>query len=228
MTPQHYVELIEACLQPLADPTRAAAMRAYLRDRYPFLGIAAPVRRHAVKSLPRPAADGAALLDIARLLWNKPEREYRYTAVDLLARHAKLLEVADLPALQALALREPWWETVDSLSGVISSILHEARRKGEDGQPLMDDWLAHPVFWIRRIAMLHQLGWRLDSDAARLFTYAATLAPEAEFFIRKAIGWALRDYARWNPAAVGEFVRNNRATLSALTIREATKHLPLP
>lgn len=224
--PAHYVELIEQRLRPLADPARAEAMRAYLRDQFPFLGIAAPVRRQAVKTLPRLIGRGD-LLVLAGLLWDKAEREYRYTAIDLLARHAKLLGVADLPTLQALAQRDPWWETVDGLSGVVSRVLHEARRHGEDRQPLMDDWLAHPLFWIRRIAMLHQLGWRLDTDSTRLFAYAAQLAAEPEFFIRKAIGWALRDYARWNPEAVGEFVRDNRATLSALTFREATKHLPL-
>ncbi len=227
MTPQHYVELVESRLQPLADPARATPMRAYLRDQFPFLGVNTPARRHAVKTLPRLAADGAALLDIANLLWNKAEREYRYTAIDLLARHAKLLEVTDLPALQALALREPWWETVDGLSGVVSRVVHEARRNGEDAQPLMDDWLTHPVFWIRRIAMLHQLGWRLDTDQTRLFAYASRLAAEQEFFIRKAIGWALRDYARWNPEGVAAFLSANRATLSPLSVREAGKHLSI-
>lgn len=221
MTPQHYVELVENCLEPLADPARAAPMRAYLRDQFPFLGIATPARRQAVKTLPRLAASGESLLEIANLLWNKAEREYRYTAIDLLARHAKLLELADLPALQALALREPWWETVDGLSGVVARVVHRAR----EGQPLMDEWLTHPVFWIRRIAMLHQLGWRLDTDQTRLFAYARQLAPESEFFIRKAIGWALRDYARWNPAAVTTFVGDNRVSLSALSVREAMKHL---
>jgi 3-methyladenine DNA glycosylase AlkD len=76
--------------------------------------------------------------------------------------------------------------------------------------------------------MLHQLGWRLDTDTTRLFGYAAQLADEKEFFIRKAIGWALRDYARWNPQAVTKFLVEHRASLSGLTVREAAKHLTLP
>jgi 3-methyladenine DNA glycosylase AlkD len=76
--------------------------------------------------------------------------------------------------------------------------------------------------------MLHQLGWRLDTDTTRLFGYATQLADEKEFFIRKAIGWALRDYARWNPQAVTDFLVEHRARLSGLTVREAAKHLTLP
>jgi 3-methyladenine DNA glycosylase AlkD len=92
----------------------------------------------------------------------------------------------------------------------------------------MDTWLLHPSYWVRRSAMLHQLGWRLDTDATRLFGYADALAHENEFFIRKAMGWALRDYARWNPRAVTEFLVQRRNVLSGLTVREAAKHLSLP
>jgi 3-methyladenine DNA glycosylase AlkD len=90
----------------------------------------------------------------------------------------------------------------------------------------MDAALEHADFWLRRIAMLHQLGWRADTDVERLFGYARQLAPEAEFFIRKAIGWALRDYARHDPAAVGDFLARHAGVLSPLTRREAGKHLP--
>jgi 3-methyladenine DNA glycosylase AlkD len=89
----------------------------------------------------------------------------------------------------------------------------------------MDAALHDESFWIRRIAMTHQLGWRLETDEARLFGYALRLAPEREFFIRKAVGWALRDYAKWAPQAVGGFVAAHRERLSPLTLREATKHL---
>ena len=73
--------------------------------------------------------------------------------------------------------------------------------------------------------MIHQLGWRLDTDTDRLFGYAETLAPESDFFIRKAIGWALRDYARWNPQAVREFVATMGSRLSPLSAREATRRI---
>ena len=232
MTPQAFVPAVVVAFAPLADAERAQAMKAYLLNQFEFVGLPAPVRRQAVRGLGKVVWTREALLHAAAQLWQKPEREYRYTAVDLLRQHSRLLQVADLHALRALLLREPWWETVDGLSAVISDVLHRAScTEGQaDGHAaaIMDEWVSHPDFWVRRAAMLHQLGWRLDTREQRLFGYALQLAPEKEFFIRKAIGWALRDYARWNPQAVTDFVLQHRQQLSPLTVREAAKHLQLP
>lgn len=220
--PVDWVATVEARLRPLADAGRAVAMRAYLLDQFDFLGLPAPVRRQAVADLLRQCeAGGEALLEIAHQLWARPEREFRYTAIDLLRRHHRRLDASHLPALQALLLRQPWWETVDGLAAVIGALLHRQLA----AQTVIDDWLHHPDFWVRRVAMTHQLGWRLDTDAQRLFRYALQLAPETEFFIRKAIGWALRDYARWQPEAVRHFLHQHGAELAALSRREAGKHL---
>ena len=89
----------------------------------------------------------------------------------------------------------------------------------------MDKALQSSNLWLRRVAILHQLGWREQTDSERLFEYALACAHEKEFFIRKVIGWALRDYARHDPKAVGAFLRLNRDKLSPLTLREAAKHL---
>lgn len=89
----------------------------------------------------------------------------------------------------------------------------------------MDEALHAPWFWTRRIALLHQLGWRLETDVDRLFRYAEALAPEKKFFVRKALGWALRDCACGNPQAVRGFVAEQRPRLSALSVGEALKHL---
>ena len=229
MTPQQFVLAVQHALTPLVDASRAAQMKAYLLDQFEFLGLQAPVRRAAVKDLGNVTWQSVDdLLVAVELLWQKPQREYRYTAVDLLRKHSAMLCVSDLPALQALLLRDPWWETVDGLSAVIAEVMHAAVRQQPSAAQAMDAWLKHPSFWVRRSGMLHQLGWRLDTDTTRLFGYAQQLAHEKEFFIRKAIGWALRDYARWNPQAVTEFLVQHRARLSGLTVREAAKHLTLP
>jgi 3-methyladenine DNA glycosylase AlkD len=229
MTPKQFVRAVDDALMRLADAARAEAMKAYLLNQFECLGIPAPVRRQAVKSIGNLVWQSPAdLLAAAELLWQKPQREYRYTAVDLLRKHSALLRVSDLPALQALLLRESWWETVDGLSAVIAEVLHAAAQQQSNAAAAMDVWLKHPSFWVRRSAMLHQLGWRLDTDTTRLFDYAQQLADEKEFFIRKAIGWALRDYARWNPQAVTDFLVQHRTNLSGLTVREAAKHLNLP
>jgi 3-methyladenine DNA glycosylase AlkD len=229
MTPKQFANAVEHALIPLADEAKAEGMKAYLLSQFEFLGLAAPVRRAAVKAIGKVKWQSAAdLFAAAELLWQKPEREYRYTAIDLLRQHSGQLSVNDLPALQALLLRESWWETVDGLSAVIADVMHAAVQQQPNAAFAMDVWLKHPSHWVRRSAMLHQLGWRLDTDTTRLFGYATQLADEKEFFIRKAIGWALRDYARWNPQAVTEFLVQHREHLSGLTVREAAKHLALP
>ena len=108
---------------------------------------------------------------------------------------------------------------------VIGDIVLNEKNKGVPSQNVMDAWLMDSDFWVRRAAMIHQLGWRLHTDTQRLSHYALTLSSESEFFIRKAIGWACRDYAKWNPAFVRGLMTRHAATFSKLTVREATKHL---
>jgi 3-methyladenine DNA glycosylase AlkD len=201
-------------------------MSAYLLGQFPFLGLAAPVRRAAVKPLGIASfSNEAELLEAARLLWRKPEREFRYTAVDLLRQQHRVLTLSALPQVQQLMLDAPWWETVDGLSAVVGQVLQRARGPAQNPQTTMDEWINHPSLWVRRSAMIHQLGWRLDTDQERLQAYALQLADEKEFFIRKAIGWALWDYARWNPDWVRSFLAGHSERLSGLTLREAGKHL---
>jgi 3-methyladenine DNA glycosylase AlkD len=217
---------IDTALRPLADPVQAVPMRAYMLDQFAFLGIRATPRRQALRGLPRLNTWMAAdLLSLAEALWDLPEREFQYVAVDLLAKHHWQLEQASLPRLFQLVQRQAWWDTVDGLAGVVGDILLRARTRQADAQRQMDAWLGHSSLWVRRVAMLHQLGWKAQADQARLFRYALALAPETEFFIRKAIGWALRDHARTQPEAVRAFLAEHAHALPGLTRREAGKHL---
>lgn len=216
--------VVVARLRALADPVRAAAMKAYMRGQFEFLGIPTPLRRSSSAPLLRAPLDAATLLATARSLWNEEEREFQYLAADLLARQWKKLDPALIPELLRLARRKSWWDTVDTLAGVVGDLLRTAP---PEAHSQMDAALRHPDKWTRRIAMLHQLGWRGDTDTGRLFGYALELAPEEDFFIRKAIGWALRDYARHDPAAVVAFLRGPGRGLSALSRREAAKHLEI-
>ncbi|MCG2584697.1 DNA alkylation repair protein [Massilia sp. TS11] len=216
---------ILAALQPLADPERAAPMRAYMKGKFPFFGIPTPARRAALAPILKRAdvraLDAAALLALARRLWERPERECQYAAIDLLARHWKRLGVASIPAVLELSQQRAWWDSVDGLAGVVNDILHAER----SGQVLMDAAIGHANLWVRRTAMIHQLGWRADTDTDRLSSYSRQLAGETDFFIRKAIGWALRDYAHHNPPAVAGFLQNPGVQFAPLTVREASKHL---
>lgn len=209
-----------SALAPLADPARAPAMRAYMRDQFPFLGIQTPARRDAVKPVVR-AFDGASaveLISVAAELWQLPEREYQYAALDLIAAHWKQFDTADVPKLLEFVLRKSWWDSVDGMAGIIGDVLRYEHDE-------MDLALKHSNFWMRRIALLHQLGWREKTDEMRLFRYSLALGREDEFFIQKAIGWALRDYARHAPHNVALFINENKTALSKLSVREAGKHL---
>ncbi len=224
LAPAQFTHAVVTALAPLADPTLQPWMRAYMKDRFVFLGIKTPARRTAIASLIRgqKGAMAADLLRTARALWALNEREYQYAAVDLLGRHVKQLTTGDIPALLTLVEKKSWWDTVDALSSVVNRILLAA---DPSHQRLMDEALTSGNFWIRRVAILHQLAWRERTDTKRLFGYAMACASEKEFFIRKAIGWALRDYARHAPKQVRAFLREHKGVLSPLTVREAGKHI---
>ncbi|WP_298400298.1 DNA alkylation repair protein [Janthinobacterium sp.] len=219
-------EELRIALETIADPTRAAPMQAYMRDQFVFLGVAAPQRRLAARDLLAGLKGVGAdvLLEHAQLLWQQPQREYQHVALDMLALHRRQLGVEQLPALLGLARQRAWWDSVDGMAGIVGEVLRTEQQRGGDGHAHMDGALRHADFWLRRIAMLHQLGWRADTDAGWLFGAALALAPEDEFFIRKAIGWALRDYARHAPAEVLAFATEHRQQLSPLSYREALKH----
>ncbi len=217
---------IEGALRPLADAQRAQRMRAYMLDQFAFLGIHASPRRQALRTLPGLKDWTApALLALAEALWALPEREFQYAAVDLLAKYHRQLDLQSLPSLIALVQRKSWWDSVDALAGLVGDILLLARKHGHDGQHTMDSCLGHRNLWVRRVAMLHQLGWKEQTDESRVLHYALHLAGEPDFFIRKAIGWALRDYARTRPDVVRAFLAQQGQAFSGLTRREAAKHL---
>ncbi|MDO8310476.1 MAG: DNA alkylation repair protein, partial [Sideroxyarcus sp.] len=183
-----------------------------------------PQRRDTIKHLKHVAMSDSELLEFMQALWMLPEREYKYVAIDLLAYRYRQRDLSLIPQLLEMAQIAPWWETIDGLCSVIGDMLRHARNQGSNAQMLMDAAITHESLWIRRIAMTHQLGWRLETDTERLFRYAEYLAPEEDFFIRKAIGWALRDYARWNPEAVQKFLAEATQSFSPLSLREARKH----
>lgn len=215
---------VRALLLPIADPTRAPAMAAYMKGVAPFLGVPAPARRAATRDWSQsldPGPAGAALLGAARSLVEAPERELAYVAVDLADLHRRSLPATSLQDLRELALTVPWWDTVDAWAGVIGRTA--LRHPGWDAQ--VASWAVDGQLWARRIALVFQVGRRADLDLELLLEACRANLCERDFFLRKGIGWALRDAARTQPATVLAFVEQNRATMSPLSAREATKHL---
>jgi 3-methyladenine DNA glycosylase AlkD len=224
-TPGSWDVQVRQALMAVADPDRAPAMQAYMRGQFGFFGIPTPIRHKTLAPWLAPRQSADALIANARALWRMPERECQYAAIDLLSRQHRRLGVGEIEALLGLAQEKSWWDTVDGLAGIVGDILFVARQTEPTVTQCMDGALGHACLWVRRIAMLHQLGWRQHTDRQRLFGYALALAGEQDFFIRKAIGWALRDFARTDPQAVADFLNGPGRQLSSLSRREAGKHL---
>lgn len=197
-----------------------------MRHKFAFYGIQSGPRR----GLQRRAATGVAApvgteaLAVAELLWAAEERECQYAACDYLIGHVGGLGTASLAAIGGLVTAKPWWDTVDPLATRVVGPIVAAG--GRAARAVMDAWLASPEMWLARAAILHQLHCGADTDADWLFAACLRWAASPEFFLRKAIGWSLRQYARTDPDAVAAFVTAHGDALSPLSKREALKHIP--
>ena len=227
------VDDVRTALVDAADPADADPMAAYMRDRFPFLGVKTPARRRSTGPVLRPLRDAPpdTVTAVVDALWAEPEREFHQVGADLLSSHARRFGPDQVPAIRRFLTTNAWWDTVDSVAiGTVGVIT----RSSPEVVAVMDEWIeldedtsdsSTSEMWLARTAILHQLKWKDDTDEDRLFRYALRRGGDAQFFLRKAIGWALRQYARTDPGAVSAFVDEHRDRLSGLTIREATKHL---
>jgi 3-methyladenine DNA glycosylase AlkD len=211
-------------LEAASAPDRAELMSAYLRNQFPFLGIGAKDRRAATRPtlVAAKTASTDELIAFAAACWEEPEREFAYVACDVLRTQAPRLEPRHLDAVRSLLTARSWWDTIDPLA---TRTVGTMVRTNPELVGTMDRWVHSDDFWLARTAILHQLLFGEATDAQRLLSYCEARAGDDEFFIRKAIGWALRQYARVDPAAVRTFVVAHDGELSSLTKREALKHL---
>ncbi|MFD6436239.1 DNA alkylation repair protein [Streptomyces venezuelae] len=218
------LERLVATYSEAADSERSVQMRAYMKDIAPFLGLTSPVRRELSRTVlagtPRP--DEKDCTAIALRCWELPEREYAYFAVDYLRRHVKRCSSGFLPVARQLVATRSWWDTVDALASHVVGGLVAA---DPELRTVMDEWIENDDLWVARTALLHQLRHKADTDVERLFAYCVRQSGHPDFFIRKAIGWCLREYAKTDPEAVRAFVARERGRLSPLSVREALKNL---
>ncbi|WP_043668127.1 DNA alkylation repair protein [Streptomyces xylophagus] len=218
------LERLTAAYAAAADPERAAPMRAYMKDVAPFLGLPTPLRRALSRTVlegtPRP--DEADCVAIALRCWELPEREYQYFAVDYLRRHVKRCTSGFLPVARYLVSTVPWWDTVDALaSHVVGGLVAADPKLKAD----MDEWIVDDDLWVARTALLHQLTYKEHTDTERLFAYCLRQSGHPDFFIRKAIGWCLREYAWTDPEAVRGFLAREKGRFAPLSVREALKNI---
>ena len=199
-------------------------MRRYMRGLFPYLGLRAPERRVAQREWVRRFRDAPIdeVLSAADACWAEPEREFQYAGADMLRAHAGEVEPEHLPRVRRLIELGAWWDVVDTLAPhVVGNLV--ARRPAVLAE--LDRWVVDDDVWVIRSAIIHQLAYGERTDTSRLFGYCERQAEHPDFFVRKAIGWALRQYARVDPSAVLLFVQAHDRRLSRLSVREATKHL---
>ena len=204
-----------------ADPARAAPMAAYMKNRFDFIGIAKPQVKCICKPLFQGAAKAAVDWDFVRQCWANPHRELQYCALEYLRAVQKNLTPQDIPHLQALITDKPWWDSADVLDRIVGGI---ALRYPEANAVLLA-WSQSDNIWLRRVAIDHQLLRKKQTDTALLEQILRNNLGQTEFFINKAIGWALRDYSKSNAQWVRRFIEQHRSRMAKLSVREASKYL---
>ncbi|MGH3662755.1 MAG: DNA alkylation repair protein [Micromonosporaceae bacterium] len=222
--PTVILDRLQDVYRAAADADRAPAMQAYMRNQFPFLGIPSPTQRtlarQVVEGLPAPSE--AALKGVAYGCWELPEREYQYFASHYLRRHSRRCGKDFIAVAAHLITKKSWWDTVDALAAHLVGPLVQRYLALK---PEMDRWAHSDNIWLIRSALLHQLRAQELTDSDRLFEYCRLQAGNRDFFVRNAIGWALRDYARTDPTSVRRFVAANRTRLSPLSAREALRNI---
>ncbi|KXP09758.1 DNA alkylation repair protein [Tsukamurella pulmonis] len=219
------VDRIRTDLRAAADVERAPAMQAYMKSAMPFLGVPAAAVRSITSTALRthPPADLDGLRAAVLALWDEAEfREERYAAQNLLRHRLGRGEPALLPLHEHIAVTGAWWDHVDETARHIAALLDA---HPEDTAAVVRAWSRGEDLWLRRLAILAQLGRKDRLDTALLAEVIEPALSGSEFFLRKAIGWALREHAKTDPDWVRAYVTAHEDRLSGLSRREALKHL---
>lgn len=195
-------------------------MEKYMKNNFKFLGIKSVERRELSKDFLRKEKDIINWEEVF-YLWELEEREFQYIALDYLKARKKLLKIDDLENLLKLAKKKPWWDTIDLLAPLVGEAIFDFKDKNK----LMLDLSKDENMWLRRIAILHQLKFKEDTDEKLLEEIIKNNFGSKEFFINKAIGWILREYSKTNNIWVRNFLDEYKSVLSPLSIREGSKIL---
>lgn len=213
----------------------AEAMSAYMRHKFPFIGIKSVARRsfyrpyikevkararHTIKLNP-----GAQIIDwdFVSRLWELPQREFQYVAADYLKDLKIYLKKEDLAKLKELIISKSWWDSVDALVKTVGFLA----QKYPDLKDQLIEWSLSDNIWLRRAAIINQLNMKEATDTELLRRTIENNLQEEEFFINKAIGWALRDYSKTQPEWVEAFIGQHYGHLAPLSLREASKYLTI-
>ena len=219
---QDYYTKLTTTLRRHSNLENKLPMEKYMKNHFSFLGIKAPELKAIVKTFFQEEGkpDVHTLHDIVLSLWHEPEREFQYVALHILVANKKYLTVDDIPILEKMVVEKSWWDTVDLIASNLIGYLLMDNEESIEGYT--EKWIYSDNMWLNRTAILYQLKYKEKTDVTRLFRYIGLMKHSKEFFIQKAIGWALREYSKTNPSTVEEFIKET-ADLAPLSVREGLK-----
>ena len=205
------------------DDATAEWSRQYMKDQFEFFGIKAPLRRALFKQFwaENTPPQYNELSDHVWELWLEPEREFQYYAIELLEKYKKTWAEDIIALFEKLIVTKSWWDSVDYISSALVSVYF--KKYPHQIIPITERWMASGNMWLQRVCLIFQLTYRKQTDTELMFNYMRQLNHSKEFFIQKAIGWALRQHARTDADVVRQFVENTY--LALLSKREALKHI---
>ena len=223
MSVDDYVKQITKVFEENRNGENAGPMKSYMRDKFEFFGIKSVQRRQLTRKFMRQEnrPSKSALGQVVKRLWSLPEREYQYFVWELVERYKRDFEKEDMELFEYMITHKSWWDTIDNMA---KKLVGEYFKKfPEERDKYIEKWLDSDNLWLKRTAILFQLGYKEETDVELLFEVINELKEIDEFFIQKAIGWALREYSKQDAQIVEEYIAEN--DLSNLATREGLKWL---
>jgi 3-methyladenine DNA glycosylase AlkD len=204
-----------------ANSANAKQMSAYMQNKFSFLGIQAPKRKELSTNFFKTINETKIDFNFINQCWALDEREYQYLAIDYLKKFEKYLKEKDLLYIKIIIITKSWWDSVDSLARVVGNLTLRFPTLNET----LLKWSLDENMWLRRMAIIHQLLRKEKTDTLLLEKIVVNNLNSNQFFINKAIGWALRDYSKTEAQWVKEFIDKYKKGLSSLSIRESSKYI---
>lgn len=210
-----------------ADVDKATGMAAYMKTDMPFYGVQKKGRTEVFRIIKRevPIGDNATYRAAIAALWEQPHREEKYLAIGLAKAYSDFLTFDNIDLYRRLIVEGAWWDFVDEVAIHCVGIVYLNERPRTEAT--IEAWIDDDVMWLRRTSLIAPIKHKAATDHRMLFDHCLRRAHEKEFFIRKAIGWTLREYAKTEPARVRSFLLKHRDEWSGLSFREASKHLDI-
>ncbi|RDY71312.1 hypothetical protein DXT76_08325 [Halobacillus trueperi] len=218
-----FCEAVTTVFEQHRNEENRIPMENYMKNHYPFFGIKAPERKQILAPLLKKYKDitEQERLEAAVLLFEKPERECHYAALAFLEKGIKKAPEHSIDTYKQLLMTKPWWDTVDMIASTLCGGYFF--RYEDKLRPFTEEWRESDHLWVRRSSVLHQLKYKEKTDGLLLFETIDSLKHEKEFFIEKAIGWALREYSKTDARAVIDYLE--REEVRPLSRREGLKWL---